>query len=153
MRKSHLIARLPLLAFFLCLALVVAVSANSGGPITGSGTSGRLAKFSGSSTIGNSILRDSGTGSAGVQSTHPAAKFLVQGGRLAVNGNKGGDFGIFIANQNGNGPIATFSQASGTEVKMVVENGGNVGIGTDDPNSPLEVAGTIHTTAGGVQVS
>lgn len=147
MRKFYLVGY----ALILSLVAIVAVSANSGGPITGMGSSGRLAKFTGGSTIGNSNVREDGSGNVGVSSTHPQAKFLVQGGRLAVNGNIGGNFGVFIANQNGAGPIATFSKASGTDVKMVIDNAGNVGVGTNDPNSPLEVAGTIHTTAGGVK--
>ena len=34
---------------------------------------------------------------------------------------------------------------------MVIEEGGEVGIGTVGPNSKLEVAGTIHSTSGGIK--
>lgn len=144
------VVRSSLLVVFLSLLIVASLPANVGGPIDGFGNSGRIAKFTASDCIGNSAIREDASGNVGIGTTNPAAKFLVAGGRLAVNANAGGSVGALIANQNGSGPIATFSTSSGSNVRMVVESTGNVGIGTPSPNSALEVAGIVHSTSGGI---
>ncbi|MFA4844749.1 MAG: hypothetical protein WC632_07385, partial [Candidatus Margulisiibacteriota bacterium] len=47
------------------------------------------------------------------------------------------------------GKVYTFSSQAGE--KLTILHGGNVGIGSTNPSSPLTVAGTIETTAGGIK--
>lgn len=149
MRTSHFIVRTPLLALLACLLVVTTVSSNSGGPITGNGQIDRIPKFNGTNCIGSSVIRES-TGSLGIELTPDSRARLLVGGTTAVTANTSGPIGAFIANQNGSARIADF-RSSINNVRMVVESDGNVGIGTTDPNSLLEVAGTIHTTSGGIR--
>lgn len=130
MRVPRLAALLAVVTVFVCLSVTFQgdnVSA-VGNPINGSGTNTRIAKFIGSQCVGNSVIRENASGNVGIGTTSPAAKFLVQGGRLAVNGSVAGNTGIFIANQNGPGPIATFSKSNGTDVKVAIGNDGSISV-------------------------
>ena len=51
----------------------------------------------------------------------------------------------------GNG-LGFYTNSDETNARMVINGvSGNVGIGTPAPNSKLEVAGTIHSTSGGIK--
>ena len=119
-----------------------------GGNITGKGTQGRIAKFIDDQMIADSVIREA-NGNIGVGSNAinaPALKLFVNG-RLGASANTTGGVGALVANQNGSGPIASFRTNQAT--RMIIDSNGSVGIGTDAPNSPLEVAGKIHSTSDG----
>jgi len=93
--------------------------------------------------IGNGMIRiDRDGNSAGIlmhryEDSLPLKTFL-----LGVNAS-GEDDGYFFIGDN-------HTAVGGTpDMRWVIDNIGNVGIGTTSPNSKLEVAGIIHATSGG----
>jgi hypothetical protein len=108
-------------------------------PITGTGTTNFLPKFTGSSALGNSQIFDNGT-SVGIGTTTPNSsykldingnaklfyllEFLPSSGRTAIGVN-GTDFEIY------NGSIA--------QTRLTINQSGNVGIGTTSPQTLLSI--------------
>lgn len=116
-------------------------------PISGSLTSGYLPKATGSTTLGNSLVYDSGT-NVGIGTTAPTAKLSVLGGEIKVVSSN------FVSGSIGNTLTIGVSQAgdyarvlSGgigdTAARNLVlqEFGGNVGINTTAPSAKLHVVG------------
>jgi len=122
-------------------------------PITGTGTSGYIPKFNGSTSLTNSIIQDSGT----ALTINGSALFLN-----SVTANIGSFAPSFIAigNSNGNGQIQWSNSANyvigagsdyggmsftvGGSEKLNILNNGNVGIGTISPSYLLHVVGTSN---------
>jgi hypothetical protein len=115
---------------------IVTLAGPALGQVDGSGTAGRLAKFSDPDTVANSALREDASGNVAVGvNTHPAVRFLV-GGILAATNNHA-SLGSLIANQNGAGPIAEFRSA-GT-IRSVFRSDGSLGVGTAVPADQLHM--------------
>jgi hypothetical protein len=58
--------------------------------------------------------------------------------------------GVLIQATDGNGTVPIFRvEDNSKNVKLVVREDGNVGIGTDNPSEKLSVAGVIQSTSGG----
>jgi hypothetical protein len=134
-------------------------------PVTGTGTTNYLPKFTGASTIGNSQIFDNGTG-VGIATTNPVltnfgVEFTVSGvlktaepeGIINIQGNRTSDANIgglnffnstnYIAavkavrsgaNNSGALSFETVNAGSAQE-KMRITSGGNVGIGTQTPDT------------------
>jgi len=172
-------------------------------PVTGTGTTNYIAKFTGTSTIGNSLVFDNGT-NVGIGTITPGEKLVVSDGTVnwyvnpnaanssafigtstnhalsfVTNGNErvritnAGQVGIGTTNPSdkltvtdtfftfnigaapagagtllyslGSGGI-TFSTNTKASERMTITNGGNVGIGTNNPTFLLDVSGTIRVT-------
>jgi hypothetical protein len=96
----------------------------SAGAIGGSGTTNYLAKWTGSTTLGNSIIYDNGT-NVGIGTTAPDSRLSVRGAATA--------------------PIQTWQKSDGTTV-AIIDATGNVGIGTTAPRAKLSVHGTRSST-------
>jgi hypothetical protein len=122
-------------------------------PITGTGTTNYLPKFTGATTLGNSQIFDNGT-NVGIGTATPTNKFQIgsfsgySGNAFAI-GNGADLFGIFQA--------ASFTQfytnggflfATGNTESVRITSGGNVGIGTTSPGEILTAAGNIELTQG-----
>ena len=117
----------------------------AGTGITGSGSLDYLAKFTGSGSIGNSLIYDNGT-NVGISTAAPIGFFtLVQAG-------SGWDQGIDIANAAGSNIWRLLSDSNSTLFSITPNesyaNGisieaanGNVGIGTSGPTNKLYVNG------------
>ncbi|GEM_PF-6271853 len=103
--------------------------------IGGSGTSGRIPKFTAPTAIGDSVIFQSTTGKIGIGTANPQEVLDVIGGAF-FRGNS--TRAMFAANQNGTGDIADFLQ--GGSYKVVITNTGNVGIGTANPSASLHVS-------------
>ncbi|CAB5217015.1 hypothetical protein UFOVP198_45 [uncultured Caudovirales phage] len=106
-------------------------------PVTGTGTTNYLPKFTGSSTIGNSIVFDDGT-NVGIGTTSPSAKLHINGGRtLAITGNENYSLGIgresntnayYLGVHSTSSPNLLFSNNAGT-TNMTLDYSGNLGLG------------------------
>ncbi len=113
---------------------------SSGGGIGGSGTTNYLAKFSGSTNIGNSLLYDDGT-NVGIGTATPSQKFEVAGIMYSSTGGFQFPDGTLqtTASFGGSSQWAT----NGTNIYNT--NLGNVGIGTiPGTDSKLYVNGKVQ---------
>ncbi|MCM2339341.1 MAG: DUF5011 domain-containing protein [Burkholderiales bacterium] len=122
-------------------------------PVTGTGTTNYLSKFTGTSTLGNSLIFDNGT-NVGIGTTAPTQKLSING---SVNMISNGAITFENTNNNGNWYIRNSGTnlasldfgigAVGASDKIRFDSNGNVGIGTTAPGATLDVAGTIRTTS------
>ena len=135
-------------------------------PITGTGTTNYVPKFTGTTSLGDSSIFDNGT-NVGIGTTSPAEKLEVIGkfrvsdggssayyaelvgqyspspGYLAFRGGYGP--GMVISSENYGAETAIWSDNS---EKIRINNSGNVGIGTTSPSDRLTVSGDIRATDG-----
>jgi hypothetical protein len=120
-------------------------------PVTGTGTTNYLPKFTGASTIGNSQIFDNGT-NVGIGTASPL-------NRLFVTAATAGDYAAFIENTNstngfglvartahtGTSAYAFAARAGATDI-FIVRGDGRVGIGNTSPAYLLDVSGTGNFT-------
>jgi hypothetical protein len=94
-------------------------------------------------------------GNVGIGTTSPSKKLHVVGTVLIDSGSGTGQLyrpdAAGVAFLVGNGTNISygdfeFRNAFGDQIRVVVQDGGNVGIGTSSPSSKLEVAGAITAT-------
>jgi hypothetical protein len=139
-----------------------------GGGISGSGTTNYIAKWTDSTSLGNSIIYDNGT-KVGIGTTAPDEKLTIEGGGLRIQGIEN-SYRLYFSDYNSDKTkyIATeeywltFGAHSNQGFRFKDQNGniqaqiglgynnsfilnGNVGIGTTTPATRLQVVGT--TTA------
>jgi hypothetical protein len=131
------------------------------GGIGGSGTTNYLAKWTGSTTLGNSIIYDNGT-NVGIGTTTPSERLEING-NLLIN-PPGGTTGYIIGKHQassatssivlyeagtGNMILQTnYSSAAikfrtaGANDRVIIDSSGKVGIGTTAPQTYLDVIGS-----------
>ena len=137
------------------LALTSQIPTN---PVGGTGTTNYLPKFTGTSTIGNSLVYDDGT-NVGIGTTSPNAKLEVTSRIAATNGGGASRVALNIeSNGSGTSYSAINSYNYGTVAGRplaINESGGNVMINTTtdagyklDVNGTGRFAGRISTTGG-----
>ena len=136
-------------------------------PVTGTGTTNTLPKFTGTSTIANSQVFDNGT-SVSIGSTALSQKFIVVGGNgnqmsldntgqrfTQLNFNNNGSQKAYLATDNTNNlfeiyGLSGYSLSFGADggQKMSLTTSGNVLIGTTTDNSnKLRVEGQVFINA------
>ena len=130
------------------------------GTITGQGTTGKIAKFTGANAIGNSVLTES-TGRIGLGTSSPQQSLHVLGAqsRLRLQSTGGASLTsteyltnnrLWQAGVGGStaaGGVASkffvFDQ-NANQYRLVIDTAGNFGIGTTAPTSRLTVNGMIQ---------
>lgn len=120
-------------------------------PITGTGTTNYLSKFTGTTSLGNSLVYDNGT-NVGIGTTNPANKLTVNGdigytgviGQGSIYGNTSNSSFATIRLYDPSNGYSLFNNqsygyyfATGGGAKMTILNNGNVGIGTTSPLTKL----------------
>jgi hypothetical protein len=115
-------------------------------PVGGTGTTNYLPKFTGSTTIGNSLVFDNGT-NLGINTASPLSLLHIQSNSsgqtisnvtnlLLENNGSANDFFVFQTATAGGGK--SFS----------ITNAGNIGIKTTTPQGVLDVVGVSYFTRG-----
>src|SRR3990167_4402161 len=97
-------------------------------------------------------------GSVGIGTASPVSLLDVNGGTgLWIRGGIGGGFssgageGIRILSESTGNYIFAYNYTSSTAQDLILQNsGGNVGIGTTNPDSKLSITGNISSTTGAV---
>jgi len=137
--KSRTLICITAMTMFVALALPV----QSAGQVTGSGTTNFIPKWTGSTTLGNSVIFQTG-GKVGIQSTSPSATLTVSGlnGTTGVNGGSAptalqatGGFGAKL-------PLGTFGSAgTGGSVQLASGNGGSAPFALGGTSGAILIAG------------
>ena len=139
-------------------------------PVEGAGTTGRIAKFTGANTVGNSVMTESAS-RVGINTAAPTHVLSVNGGpKWTTSGWTGSvalpnlgaiGWGANSAGQrrgigHNNGGLYFFRTTSNpgaaTSVAftdLAINNAGNVGIGTTAPASKLTVNGQLQILGSG----
>ena len=96
-------------------------------------TTGKIWVGSNTNTTESTVVHlDETNGRMGIGTTNPGSLLHVRGNTTSA---------VLQANQTGTGVIANFKQAGSS--KLLIDNSGNVGIGTTSPSQKLEVAGKL----------
>jgi hypothetical protein len=113
------------------------LSATGSGTV--SGTTNYVAKFTGASAVGNSQIFDNGT-NVGIGTVSPAQKLTLSDGTSTVfllEKTGGSAKNWYITNSAAS--AQTFGVSDETTYRLVINNVGNVGIGTTSPDRSLVV--------------
>jgi predicted heme/steroid binding protein len=126
--------------------------------IGGSGTTNFLSKFTASGTIGNSLIFDNGA-NVGIGTESPTSRLTVNVGTGEMEGlnlrdgsNATSAFVYSsVTGENRIGGIVSYAFPtfySGGSERMRITSSGNVGIGTTNPSTRLDVNGAITASGG-----
>jgi hypothetical protein len=144
------ICRLFALVFFCLAALLPAVTQTV---TTNGGTTNSVPKFTGASTIGNSVISEN-AGNVGIGTTNPAFNLDVFGGiqtqstafpqlNFKQTGSVAQEYRQQISSDDGSFRI--YDMTAGVRPRFVLTQTGNVGIGTTTPGFNLDVVGGIQS--------
>ena len=90
-------------------------------------------------------ITDDGNVGIGTGETNPPMKLSIQGGTIGIDSNGNDDWGMIDQGTTNSGIGFRGSGFSASEgLDLCVTQSGNVGIGTETPNSPLQVIGNTQ---------
>jgi hypothetical protein len=125
--------------------------------VTGSGTVSTVPVFTGSSTVGNSIITQSGS-HVGIGTASPLTTLDIAGTlRSTAQVVPSSGVGLELLYFSGAGYLQAYSRSASVYTPLKVEgstlslntaSGGNVGVGTSTPGAKLEVDGNVRLTSG-----
>lgn len=124
-------------------------------PVTGTGTSGYLTRFTGGTTVGNSVIFDNGS-QIGIGTASPASTLNVAGGNITVSAGfglawSGDQTRIMTPEDNVSGALiqtpGIIRLSAGGSERMRITSGGLVGIGTSAPATRTHFVGGGTTTS------
>jgi len=116
--------------------------------IGGTVASANLTLDSTSNATKGDVLINASGGNVGIGTTAPVNLLSLSQGAISIDTNGNGNW-VGISERN-EGLSLTSSTNADTNTDLFIDNLGNVGIGTLNPSSPLEVAGIIRSTSGGI---
>jgi hypothetical protein len=109
--------------------------------VDGSGTPSQLAKFTGATTVGSSIITETAANRIGIGTTDPTEGGLLES-KVTIRGTDG-QTALAVSNQvgtprfalnvNADGSWITYDRALGIYTPGVAQRGGRVGVATTDP--------------------
>ena len=146
----------------------VTIGGGGGSGVTGSGTTNYLTKWTGSTTLGNSLVYDNGT-NVGIGTTSPSERFEVNGsikttGRTVLGTGVGGltlsyESGIGYINTWNSSPLVTATygyiswETNGAERIRIIAGNGNLLLGTTSDNGyKLQINGSASFAYGFLSV-
>lgn len=115
-------------------------------PANASGTTNYVSKFTGATTLGNSLLFDNGT-NVGIGTTSPGSKLDVSSGNINLSNsfnltarNNANTFNIALIGRSSTDRVIIDADGYGTNIGgggtvLINPTGGNVGIGTTSPTA------------------
>ncbi len=112
-------------------ASIIAVCEDGNGTSTTTFSSGLAFYTSPYNSTQEERIRIASDGNVGIGTTNPGSLLHIEGIRTTA---------VLQANQTGTGIIANFKQAGSS--KVLIDNAGNVGIGTTTPSAKLDIQGT-----------
>jgi len=124
-------------------------------PANASGTTNYVSKFTGTTTLGNSLIYDDGS-NVGIGTTSPSAKLDVNGTLNVGSLSSGSNAVISLANNASGGTRNIYYKSSDVTINitstggndlMTITNGGNVGIGTTSPSNRLTVSSGAYSSS------
>lgn len=157
--------------FAIVFLIMAGISATA--QITGSGTTNNVPKFTGSTTVGDSAITESG-GNVGIGTTTPGDKLVVDGGitsgkilfraafpdaaiKMYRWSGTGSNFYPWYLSTGMGSTSRDFAIQTGGGAQvgsesvspvLYLQSDGNVGIGTTSPGAKLEVNGNVKFTPG-----
>jgi hypothetical protein len=121
--------------------------------VDGTGTTNYVAKWSDTDTITDSVIYDNGT-NVGIGTTSPGKKLHISSSdqstariRITNTGNGGDSFDLVAGVNNVTQDGFSIFNATSAQTQLVIQGGGNVGIGTTSPSTKLQVSGTISSVS------
>jgi hypothetical protein len=119
-------------------------------PVTGTGTTNYVTKFTGASTVGNSLIFDNGTKVGIGTSSIPTSRFLAVSGSAQFNGAalmEGANFSIVPAANGQDGVVLNVGYDTGTDYgSLFINTGGNTSM-TLTKNGAVTFASSATATS------